>query len=113
MFDNLFTAIYYKCNTFIQNGDSLEVRIISWDQDTVDHISRHGVSPEEVEDLLFNDDELPVIMRGREGRYLTYGKTQGGRYLLVVWVMIYRKTKIITARDMTNKEKQFYKRAKK
>jgi uncharacterized DUF497 family protein len=91
----------------------LEVRIISWDQDTVDHISRHRVSPEEVEDLLFNDDELPVIMRGREGRYLTYGKTQGGRYLLVVWVMKYRKTKIITARDMTNKEKQFYKRAKK
>jgi len=94
-------------------GTPLEVRIISWDQDTVDHISRHGVSPEEVEDLLFKDDELPVIMRGREGRYLTYGKTQGGRYLLVVWVMKYRKTKIITARDMTNKEKQFYKRAKK
>lgn len=104
---------YYKCNTFIQNGDSLEVRIISWDQDTVDYISKHGVSPEEVENLLFNDDELPVIMRGREGRYLTYGKTQGGRYLLVVWVMKYRKTKIITARDMTDKEKQFYKRAKK
>ena len=32
---------------------------------------------------------------------------------MVVWVMKYRKTKIITARDMTNKEKQFYKRAKK
>ena len=104
MFDNSFAAVYYKCNTFIQNGDSLEVRIISWDQDTVDHISRHGVSPEEVEELLFNDDELPVIMRGREGRYLTYGKTRGGRYLMVVWVMKYRKTKIITARDMTNKE---------
>jgi uncharacterized DUF497 family protein len=52
-------------------------------------------------------------MRGKEGRYLAYGKTNGGRLLLIVWASRYRKTKIITVRDMTTKEKQFYKRTKK
>jgi hypothetical protein len=33
-------------------------------------------------------------------------ETNGGRFLLVVWVAKYRKTKIITARDMSKKEKQ-------
>ena len=33
----------------------LKVQNISWDQETVDHIAGHGVSPEEVEQVLFND----------------------------------------------------------
>ena len=77
------------------------------------YISNHSVSPEEVEEVLFNDETEPLIMRGKEGKYLAYGKTNGGRFLLVVWAAKYRKTKIITARDMGRKEKPFYKRRKK
>ena len=51
---------------------------------------------------------LPGVMRGKEGRYLAYGKTRGGRLLFVVWVLRHRTTKIITARDMTQKERRFY-----
>lgn len=91
----------------------MQVENISWDQDTVDHIARHSVSPEEVEEVLFNEIDSPLIMKGKQGKYLTYGKTDGGRLLLVVWVAIYRKTKIITARDLTKKEKQFYNRRRK
>lgn len=91
----------------------MKIERISWDQETVDHISNHSVSPEEVEEVLFNDEDSPLIMRGKEGKYLAYGKTNGGGLLLVVWVAKYRKTKIITARDMSKKEKQFYKRRKK
>ena len=91
----------------------MKIERISWDQETVDHIANHSVSPEEVEDVLFNDMTSPLIMRGKEGKHLTYGKTDGGRFLLVVWVAKYRKTKIITARDMSKKEKQFYKRRRK
>jgi len=90
----------------------MKIERISWNQETVDHISNHAVSPEEVEEVLFNDVDSPLIMRGKEGRYLAYGKTNGGRLLLIVWVAKYRKTKIITARDMSNKEKQFYKERK-
>lgn len=90
----------------------MKIEKISWDEDTVYHIAKHSVSPEEVEEVLFNDDDPPIIMRGKEGRYLAYGKTQGGRFLLVVLVLRYKKTGIITARDLTNKEKQFYRRTK-
>ena len=91
----------------------MKIERISWDQETVDHISNHSVSPEEVEEVLFNDTDLPLIMRGKEGKYLAYGKTNGGRFLLVVWASRYRKTKIITAGDMSKKEKQLYKRRRK
>ena len=91
----------------------MKIERISWDQETADHISNHSVSPEKVEEMLFNNVTSPIIMRGKEGKYLAYGKTNGGRLLLVVWAARYRKTKIITARDMSKKEKQFYKRRKK
>ena len=74
---------------------------------------RHAVSPEEVEQVLFNDNDMPVIMRGKEAEYLAYGKTDSDRFLFVVWVSKYRKTNIITARDITKKEKQFYRKKKK
>ena len=51
-------------------------------------------------------------MRGKENRYLAYGKTNAGRFLLVVLIIANRKTRIITARDMTDREKKFYRRKK-
>ena len=89
----------------------MKVERISWDEETVDHISNHLVLPEEVEEVLFNEETPPRVMRGKEGRYLAYGKTRGGRLLFVVWVLRHRTTKIITARDMTRKERRFYKRS--
>jgi len=91
----------------------MRIEKISWDEDSVDHIGRHSVSPEEVKEALFNENETPLILRGREGRYLSYGKTGGGRFLLIVLTVHYRKTRIITARDMTENEKQHYRRSRK
>ena len=62
----------------------MKIERLSWDQDTVDHISTQSVSPQEIEELLFNDMDLPLIMRGKEGKYLAYGNTNGGRFLLVI-----------------------------
>ena len=90
----------------------MKIEKISWDQETVDHIFEHMVLPEEVEEVLFNDVGPPLMMRGKEGKYLAYGKTHGGRLLFIVWASKYRKTKIITAREMTQKEKRFYRRRK-
>ncbi len=91
----------------------MRIEKISWDEDTVDHIVKHTVSPEEVEEALFNEDEPHLILRGPEGRYLFYGKTGSGRFLLVVLTISHRKTRVITARDMTETEKQFYRRRRK
>jgi uncharacterized DUF497 family protein len=52
------------------------------------------------------------MMRGKEDKYLAYGKTHGGRLLFIVWASKYKKTKIITAREMTEKGKRFYRRRK-
>ena len=90
----------------------MKIEKITWDQDTVDHISRHAVSPEEVEEVLFNDSDSPQIMRGKENRYLAYGRTSAGRYLFIVLMIANRKTRIITARDMTDREKKYYRRKK-
>ena len=90
----------------------MKIENITWDEDTADHISRHAVSPEEVEEVLFNDSELPRIMRGKGNRYLVYGMTNAGRFLLVVLIIANRKTRIITARDTTDREKKFYRRKK-
>jgi uncharacterized DUF497 family protein len=91
----------------------MKIQKISWDQETVDHISRHAVTPEELEQVLFNEEDLPSILRGKNNKYLAYGRTDSGRFLFIVWVVVYRKTRIITARDMTKKEKQLYKKRKK
>ena len=105
--NQLFVKNVLRCSRIRNN---MKIEKISWDQETIDHISNHSVSPEEVEEVLFNSIDPPLIMRGKQGRYLAYGKTNGGRLLLVVWAPKYRKTTIITARDMRKKEKQFYKR---
>jgi len=96
-----------------QTGEWMKIQIISWDQETVDHIANHSVLPEEVEQALFNDYDMPVILRGKENKYLTYGETDSGRLLFMVWISRNRKTRIVTARDMTKKEKQFYRKRKK
>jgi len=90
----------------------MRIENITWDEETAEHISRHAVSPEEVEEVLFNDSDSPRIMRGKDRRYLAYGKTNAGRFLLVVLIIADRKTRIITARDMTDREKKFYRRKK-
>ena len=48
----------------------MKIERISWDQEAADHICNHSVSPQEVEEVLFNDLDSPVIMRGKEGKYL-------------------------------------------
>ena len=90
----------------------MKIENITWDEDTANHIARYAVSPEEVEEVLFNDSDSPRVMRGKENRYLAYGKTSAGRFLLVVLIIANRKTRIITARDMTDREKKFYRRKK-
>ena len=79
-----------------------------WDDWNVEHIARHEVTPEEVEQVC---RFKPKIRRGRCGRYLVLGRTAEGRYLLVVLSpKDGGKMKPITARDMDDKERRLYQR---
>jgi uncharacterized protein len=88
----------------------MKIERLLWDEETSDHIAKHSISPEEVEQSLFNEEDVPIIMRGREGKHLAYGRTNRGRFLFVVLAIRHRRTSVITARDMTKAEKQYYKR---
>ena len=77
-----------------------------WDTINVDHIARHGVEPSEVETACRSG---AVVLRGREGRYLAYGRTEAGRLLFIVFHRRERGfVRVITARDITDRERRFY-----
>lgn len=81
-----------------------------WDDWNAEHLARHHVSPTEVDEVCFGE---PWILRGREGRFVVFGQTLAGRYLLVILGergagLFYP----ITARDMTETERRRYRQAR-
>ncbi|MFN8634206.1 MAG: BrnT family toxin [Chloroflexota bacterium] len=56
-----------------------------WDDDNVEHLARHGISPDEVEDLF----EGPILRRrgGTDApdRVRVLGRTAAGRYLAIIY----------------------------
>ena len=83
---------------------------IKWTDESIEHIARHAVRPEEVEEACFNDDEIPFVRAGRENLYYVFGKTYSGRFLFVVARFIRQgEAKVITARDMNEWEKTYFK----
>ncbi|GLY04984.1 hypothetical protein [Actinoplanes sp. NBRC 101535] len=82
---------------------------IFWTDDSVDHIAKHNVTPDEVEEVLYGRPRLPL--QGREGTRLVFGQTYAGRYLLVVTAKSGRDQRyIVTARDMNDRERQQFQR---
>jgi hypothetical protein len=60
-----------------------------WDEDNVEHIARHDVEPEEVEEIVYEDCHPSWVVRGRrrgvrEMRWVVFGQTCGGRYLVAI-----------------------------
>ncbi len=85
----------------------MEIHRFKWDEDNIEHILNHGVTPEEIEEIAF--EGVPYIRKGREGKRYLYGKTIGGRYLFVVYMFVGKgEVRVITARDMDAKEKRLY-----
>ncbi|MER7754076.1 hypothetical protein [Kitasatospora sp. NPDC097643] len=75
---------------------------ICWNERSEEHIARHGVDPEEVEDVVFTRPHR--FSGGRAGTTLCYGVTRAGRYLLVVpaaCATVPSAWYCATARDMT------------
>ena len=81
---------------------------IEWDEDSIDHIWKHHVEPEEVEETL---EGRHFFRRGRGRTYYVLGRSESGRYLFVV---LSRKPssnyRVVTARDMTTAERQWFRK---
>jgi uncharacterized DUF497 family protein len=84
----------------------VKVSAFLWDDDNIDHVSAHGVTQWEVEQVF---RQRPKVRRARGDRYQAAGTTQAGRYLLVHFRYIGRGiVRPITARDMSQKERRAY-----
>jgi uncharacterized DUF497 family protein len=79
-----------------------------WDGHNENKIQqRHNVLPEEAEECFFNRHKI----RRYSSRYWFYGQTDAGRYLFIVYIRKgVHKIRIISARDMTDREKQYFRR---
>ena len=78
-----------------------------WDDDNTEHIARHSVQIDEAESVF---DNKPLIVRTQGNKYIAIGQTDEGRYLAVVFVRGPRRTRVITARDLSEREKKRLKR---
>lgn len=75
---------------------------------SADHIARHDVTLTEIREAIL---ERPTWNeRGREDSTVIYGRTYAGRYLMIVAIDDHGEAFIITARDMTKREKQLFQR---
>ncbi len=84
---------------------------IKWTDKSTEHIARHSIKPEEVEEVCFNEDDPPFIKSGRENLHYIFGKTYSGRLLFVVVRFIRAgEVKVITARNMNMWEKDYFKK---
>ena len=71
-------------------------------------IEKHGVESEEVEQVFFNSP--CKVRRSESGKFLLYGRSNGGRYLFVVFAWDGYLVRVISARDMTPSERRYYER---
>ena len=70
-----------------------------------------SLTTREVDEACFNPDRLVLKgpKKGGKKRYLVYSKTDAGRYILVVLEPLTRgEARVVTARDLKEKEKRFY-----
>ena len=91
----------------------MRINEILWIERFVTKIrKKHNVTNEEVEEAMHSDALFRRVKRGRVNRedvYVGYGRTVAGRYLFIVFVYkSYNTGLIISAREMTLKERKYY-----
>ena len=81
---------------------------IDWSSASMEHIARHAVKPDEVEDVVYGDH---YSTRARDGMYRFTGQTVSGRYLTVILVPrgggLFG---VVTARDATTVERRSFRK---
>jgi len=91
-------------------GRVLLIHELLWPMDRVEHIARHGITPDEVEEVCLG---RPLILRaksqGESPAYYVLGQSKQGRYLFAV-ILRFADGKgfPVTARPMTPKERRRY-----
>jgi hypothetical protein len=85
----------------------VDFRWIEWN---LEHIGKHGVRPHEAEGVVENATR-PFPMQPEKGKYLAWGRGDGGRFLQVIYLLDNDGTAfVIHSRELTDREKRRYRR---
>ena len=84
----------------------VRVAAIDWTDASIEHIARHGVDPDEVDEVVFGPR---YATRSRNNTYRLVGRTLAGRYLTVILAprgggLFY----VVTARDANPGERRAF-----
>lgn len=82
--------------------------VFDWDDDNIGHIARHGVKPWEAEDAVLDSGRVPFS--AHSGRLGFIGKTEEGRYLVVIVERRGQSWRVVTACNASPNEKLSYRR---
>lgn len=92
--------------------DFSQISGFEWDENNREkNWEKHGVLSSECEDVFFN---LPLVIHSddahsqNEPRYYALGQTLTGRPLFVVFTIRGENIRVISARDMSRKERKIY-----
>ena len=90
----------------------MSIEELIWPEDRVEHIARHGVAPEEVEEVCFGKSLVRrAKSEGQNPVYYVLGQTASGRYLFCVVIGFPDGNGYpVTAREMTTREKRRYRK---
>lgn len=91
----------------------MKINDVVWLAQFVEKIERkHGVSPDEVEEVFNNGPRFRRVEKGAvagENVYRALGQTDGGRYLTIFFIHKGRGgALVISARDASEKERKSY-----
>ena len=86
----------------------IKIRRLIWDEWNEDHAVKHGVSQEEIEEVCFTKH---FDIKSGQGKIAVWGQSSVGRYVIIILGKEeYDGFYPISARDMEEKEKRFYKK---
>jgi len=86
----------------------MKIDSLYWDDENIEHISKHNVNPKEVEDVCFGTH---IIRREEDRRYILSGQSANGRYLNVVIERVDKGVfRPITAFEMSENYKRRYRK---
>lgn len=83
-----------------------------WDKGNIDkNLVRHRVGKEEIEEV-FSDAKKKLstdqLHSNSEDRFILLGKTVSGRLLFIAFTLRGNKVRVISARDLSRKDRIFY-----
>lgn len=67
--------------------------LIDWDETddemgNISHVAEHGLTPAEVESVLYAQDRPGTEMSDSSGRPIVFGMTDTGRYIVVIYEVL-------------------------